>query len=106
MSNYTDRYANFRDNGKMNIIPGLSLPELSTDKQDIYKVGQTRLDKLSDKYYNNPYSGWLILLANQNYGGLEFLIPDQSLIRIPFPFESAVRRYSEAIAKHTDLYGK
>jgi hypothetical protein len=36
-------------------------------------------------YYNNPYGGWLIMLANPEFGGLEFNIPNQTVIRIPFP---------------------
>lgn len=105
MSIYFDRYSDFRYNGKMRPLPNLKLDLLSSDKTVIYKLGKTRLDKLSDDYYNSPYCNWLIMLANPEYGGLEFNIPDQAIIRIPFPFESAIDRYITAINKYKSLYG-
>jgi hypothetical protein len=103
---YFDRYNNFRFNGGMRPIPRLDLPKQSSDKSIIYRLGDTRLDKLSNSYYNTPYCGWLIMLANPEFGGLEFNIPDQSIIRIPFPFESAIARYTQAINKYNSLYGE
>jgi hypothetical protein len=77
----------------------------SGDKNVVYKLGETRLDKLSNTYYNTPYYGWLIMLANPQFGGLEFNIPDQSIIIIPFPFESAIGRYTAEVNKYKALYG-
>jgi len=105
MARYFDRYSNFRFNGGMKPLPGINIPEQSGDKLIIYKLGDTRLDKLSNSYYNSPYYGWLIMLANPQYGGLEFMIPDQSTIRIPFPFESAINRYTTAVNRYNALYG-
>lgn len=102
---YNDRYVGFRINGKMTTVPNIKIKEESTDKTVVYKQGQTRLDKLSNTYYNNPFTGWLIMLANPEFGGLEFNIPDSTIIRIPFPFESAFSRYLEAINLHKNLYG-
>ena len=106
MAKYYDRYSSFRDNGSMKPVPGISIPKDSGDKQAIYKQGQSRLDKLSNMYYNNPYSGWLIMLANPEFGGLEFNIPDMTSLRIPFPFDSAVARYITQVAIHKNLYGE
>jgi hypothetical protein len=106
MANYYDRYNSFRDNGNMKPIPGINIPFNPSDKNMIYKQGLTRLDKLSQMYYNNPYSGWLIMLANPEFGGLEFNIPDMTLIRIPFPFDSAVSRYITQVQIHKSLYGE
>ncbi len=105
MAAYYDRYQNFRTNGSMSPIPGLSLGVYSTDISVVYKLGKTRLDILSNTYYNTPYCGWLIMLANQQYGGLEFYIPDQSMIVIPYPFESAIDRYITAVNTYNSLYG-
>jgi hypothetical protein len=105
MAVYFDRYSNFRFNNTIKPIPGLKLDVISSDKSITYKLGETRLDKLSNSYYNSPYFGWLIMLANQEYGGLEFNIPDQSIIRLPFPLESAISRYTQAINKYNLLYG-
>ena len=90
----------------MKPIPGITIPESSSDKYAIYKQGVTRLDKLSNEYYNNPYSGWLIMLANPQFGGLEFNIPDMTSLRIPFPFETAIGRYTTEINNHKALYGE
>lgn len=106
MANYYDRYSNFRGNGSMKPIPGIIIQELDSDKNSIYKQGVSRLDKLSNLYYNNPYSGWLIMLANPEYGGLEFNIPDMASLRIPFPFDSAITRYITQVSIHKSLYGE
>lgn len=106
MAKYVDRYGAFRVNAGMKPIPGIKIPQSDTDKTMVYKQGVTRLDKLSNMYYNNPYSGWLIMLANPEFGGLEFNIPDMTLIRIPFPFDSGISRYITQITNHKALYGE
>lgn len=106
MPQYYDRYSNFRVNGQVKPLPGITIPESSGDKLAVYKKGVSRLDKISNTYYNNPYSGWLILLANPQFGGLEFNIPDMTPIRVPFPFDSAVQRYINEIKKYNELYGQ
>ena len=106
MAQYADRYSQFRVNAGMKPVPGIIIPPSSEDMKMIYKQGLTRLDKLSQLYYNNPYSGWLIMLANPQFGGLEFNIPDMTLIRIPFPYDSAVSRYITEIKNHKLLYGE
>jgi len=106
MNEYFDRYSRFRINENISPIPGIKIPLSGEDKSMVYKQGLTRLDKLSNLYYNNPYSGWLIMLANPQYGGLEFNIPDMSMIRIPFPFESAINRYMGEVKNHKLLYGE
>lgn len=106
MASYIDRYRDFNLNGSNKIIPGISIPQTTSDKTIIYKLGQTRLDKLSNIYYGTPYYGWLIMLANPQYGGLEFLIPDQSRLRIPLPFESAIESYNAQVKKYNILYAK
>jgi hypothetical protein len=57
-------------------------------------------------YYLNPYSGWLIMLANPQFGGLEFNIPDLTQIRIPYPLEDAMQRYITELNNHILLYGE
>jgi len=103
---YFDRYNNFRVNGSMIPVNGIKIPVASSDKYVVYELGKTRLDIMSNMYYNNPYDGWLIMLANPDYGGLEFTIPDQSIIRVPFPYESAIGRYITAVNNYQSYYGK
>lgn len=106
MPRYIDRYEDFRFNDTIKPIPGLFLTQTSGDKTVLFKLGETRLDKLSNTYYNSPYYGWLIMSANPQFGGLEFLIPDQSIIVIPFPFEDAISRYIRLVNNYNLLYAK
>lgn len=102
---YYNRYIEFESNGVSKILPFIKIKKQDTDKTILYELGKTRLDIVSDTYYNDPLYGWLILQANPEYGGIEFLIPDQSLIRIPFPFDSALGRYITEVQKYKNLYG-
>ena len=105
MPTYFDRYESFRDNGEMKPIPGIRIPVGSNDKTVVYKMGQTRLDILSQRYYNNPYHGWLILLANPQYGGVEENIPNKEIIVIPFPFRDSLQQYIDKVEEYRTLYG-
>lgn len=106
MANYYDRYGKFRYDANMKPVVGITIPQSTSDKQAVYKQGSSRLDKMSNMYYLNPYSGWLIMLANPQFGGLEFNIPDLSLIRIPYPYDSAIQRYITELDNHIKLYGE
>lgn len=106
MATYYDRYSKFRDNNGTTPIPFINIASSGTDKKVVYKLGKTRFDRLSQDYYGNPYHGWLIALANPKYGGLEFLYQDGDVIRIPFPFNSAIERYKQEVDKYKKLYGK
>lgn len=104
MANYFDRYESFKIDGKLTMVPGITIPQSPNDKQVVYKKGETRLDKLSQMYYNNPYHGFLIMLANPQYGGLEFDIKDRDVIRIPYPLDSAIERYINEVKIYKLLY--
>jgi hypothetical protein len=103
---FYDRYTNFRSNNKVSMVPFIPIPYENGDKTFIFKKGQTRLDKVSDEYYNNPYHGWLILAANPQFGGLEFNIPNSARLIIPFPFDSGLKRYADAVTTYKNLYGE
>ena len=105
MAQYFDRYEEFKKNGSIKPIPGMTLPITSSDKKVIYKQGKTRLDKLSQEYYGTPYFSWLILLCNPQFGGLEFDIPNNEVIVVPFPLNDALNRYVQAIKVHKKLNG-
>lgn len=94
---YFDRYQFFEENGSFRIVPGIEIPIKTTDKYIVYRKGKDRLDKISQDKYDTPFFGWLILLANPLSGSIEFEIPDNSLIRIPFPLLSTLQDYKRAI---------
>jgi len=49
---------------------------------------------------------WLILAANPIYGGIEWNIPDNSILRIPFPLVSSVQDYEAELKNHFFYYGR
>lgn len=101
---YFDRYAKFRIDNGIEMVPFVSIPLQSEDQYIEYRKGQTRMDLLSSEYYGDPNYGWLIMQANPEYGSMEFEIPDLSVIRIPFPLDSALSAYKMGIDKYKKYY--
>ena len=101
-----NRYEKFLINGTYDIVPSIEIYKKPTDYTEVYKAGVTRLDLLSYKYYNDANYDWLILMANPQYGSMEFNIPDGSILRIPFPLQQTLDLYNKAIERHNALYKK
>ena len=107
MSNqYFDRYQYFLEDGSFKIVPGIEIPIKGSDKYFQYKKGKDRLDKASQEYYGTPYFGWLIMLANPLAGSVEFEIPDNFLIRVPFPLVPTLQDYKRGIELYKLYYGE
>ena len=90
---------------EINISIDIKIEPKNSDKTVVYNAQRTRLDKLSQQYYDNPFHGWLILLANPIYGGVEENIPDKEIIRIPFPLTDSIQKYIKAVEKYKLLNG-
>lgn len=103
---YLNRYKYFLVGSQPLVVPYLDLPVKPTDKMLFYKKNITRLDKLSDEYYGAPYFGWLILQANPQFGGREWDIPDNALIRVPLPLFLSLQDYKSALEAHNFYYGQ
>lgn len=103
---YYNRYQNLVVNGQQTVVPYVSMPAKTSDKMYIYRVGISRLDKVSQTYYGTPYFGWLILQANGIYGGSEIDIPDNSTLKIPFPLLTSLLDYKTALDTHFYYYGR
>ncbi len=103
---YFDRYQYFIDEGSFKIVPGIDIPIKSTDKYVQFKRGVTRLDKLSQENYDSPLFSWVILQANPLAGSIEFLIPDNFIIRIPFPLIPSLQDYKKAVDLYQLYYGQ
>ena len=98
------RYNRFLVNGKYEIVPSVEIYSKSSDFFEVYKGGATRLDILSNKYYGDPNYDWLIMMANPEYGSMEFNIPDGAILRIPYPLNTTIDAYNSAIDKYNILY--
>jgi hypothetical protein len=103
---YFDRYDFFEQDGNFRIVPGIEIPIKTTDKYVTFKIGRTRLDKLSQDYYGSPLFGWLILQANPLAGSIEFEIPDNFVLRVPFPLISSLQDYKRGIELYNLYYGE
>lgn len=98
-----NRYSKFKHNGKIDLVPGITIPEKSSDFFETYKKGFTRLDVLSYKYYGDANYDWLIMSANPQLGSLEYLIPDGEEIRIPYPLDTTLEIYNKMIEQYKIL---
>ena len=103
---YFNRYGKFLINGEQTVVPYVTLPSKTTDKKYIYKINQSRLDKISQQYYGSPFFGWLILAGNPMYGGQEWNISDGSILTIPFPLVASLQDYNNALDNRFFYYGR
>jgi hypothetical protein len=103
---YFNRYINFLINGEQTVVPFVKLQSKSSDRKYFYKLGVSRLDKISQEFYGTPFFGWLILLANPEYGGLEWNIPDNGLLTIPYPLVASVQDYEAELNNYFFYYGR
>lgn len=101
-----NRYDTFLINGQQTIVPYINIPTKTTDKRHIYKVAQSRMDKISQQYYGSPTFGWLILAANPIYAGEEWNIPDGSILTIPFPLVASLQDYNNQLENRFFYYGR
>ena len=87
------------DNGTTDMMPFVKLPNNPSDKYEYWNIDFSRMDRISQKYYGNPFYDFLILYANRIYLN-EFDIPDGALIRIPFPLTKALSDYEAVLSRH------
>ena len=102
MADYYDRYKSFRVDGNIMKIPSIKIDFASTDLNIVFNKNKMRLDSLSYKYYGDANYGWSLLMANHQYGSMEFNIPDGVMFRIPYPLQSAVQRYETKVKKYLE----
>lgn len=103
---YWNRYTNFLINGEQTVVPFVPLPAKTSDKNYIFIIGQSRLDKVSQQFYSTPYFGWLIMAANPQYSGNEYAIPDGAVLTIPFPLVASLQDYKNALENYFFYYGR
>jgi hypothetical protein len=103
---YYNRYNEFVVNGDYIIVPQVRIPAKSSDRKINYRVGKTRLDKLSQQFYDSPYYGWLIMQANPSYGGQEWDIPNGAIITVPFPLMQSLQDYKTNLDQYFLYYGR
>lgn len=100
-----NRYSKLNINGKIRMMPPIKLSEKATDLYETYERNMSRLDSLSYKYYNDPNYDWIILLANQDIADMEYDIPDNTVIRIPYPLSITLDEVNNKIDAYNVFYG-
>jgi hypothetical protein len=100
------RYDQFLIEGQQTTVPYITLPQKVSDKVYIYRIGISRLDKISQEYYGSPTFGWLIMMANPSFGGEEWNIPDGSVLTIPFPLIASLQDYKNQLENQFFYYGR
>ena len=74
-------------------MPFIKIPKNKSDKYIEWNSNTNRLDILSEKYYGSPFYDFFILYANPEFLS-EWDIPNNTIIRIPFPLD-VVKTYYE-----------
>lgn len=85
----------------MQTVPGIVISSRTTDKFVIYNSDKLRLDTIAADIYGDDQYNWLILLANSDYP-LEFDIPNNTVIRVPFPLNDAIVEYEQKVVALKD----
>ena len=80
----------------MMTVPGVVISNRDSDKFMLYNYDKMRLDNIAAEIYGDDLYNWLILLANPEYP-LEFDIPNNTVIRVPFPLNDVLTEYEQKV---------
>lgn len=101
---YYNFYSQFLEGEKISMIPYIKFPVKESDKTYIWDSVNDRMDRISNKFYGNPYGGRLILLANGVLGSNEDEIPNGSILVIPYPYKDGIQRWIDIVNKYKKYY--
>ena len=96
-----DYYDSLINNDKLKDMPPIKIDKRDTDKSITYNKQKNRLDNISGNIYQDETYWRLILWANEEYF-LEFDIPDNTIIRVPWPFQDVMTEINTKINTKKD----
>jgi hypothetical protein len=70
-------------------MPPVAIEKRTTDKSVTYNKQKNRLDNIAGNVYNDETLWKLILWANEQYF-IEFDIPDNTVLRVPWPLQDVI----------------
>lgn len=94
-------YSLLRDNDTLKNMPPITIDKRDTDKTVTYNSQKNRLDTIAGNVYNDETLWKLILWANEQYF-LEYDIPDNSVIRVPWPLQDVINEVQVKITNKKD----
>ena len=88
------------DGDQIKPMPAITISNRSTDKRVTYNSNLTRLDRIAGDIYDDETYWKIILWANPAYY-LEFDIPNNTVIRVPFPLNDVLKEVTNQIIDST-----
>ena len=82
-------------------MPAISIKKRDTDKSVVYNKQKNRLDTIAGNVYQDETYWRLILWANEQYF-MEFDIPDNTVIRVPWPLNDVIAEVQSKILSKKD----
>lgn len=96
-----DFYKNLKSNDVLKNMPPISISKRNTDKSVLYNKQKNRLDTIAGNVYNDETLWRLILWANEEYF-MEFDIPDNTVVRVPYPLQDVMTEVNTKIIAKRD----
>ncbi len=96
-----DFYKLLKSNDSLKNMPAVSINHRTTDKSILYNKQKNRLDTIAGNIYQDETLWRLILWANEEYF-MEFDIPDNTVIRVPYPLQDVLTEVSGKIVAKRD----
>jgi hypothetical protein len=94
-------YSQLKSNDSLKNMPPISIRHRSTDKSVTYNKQKNRLDTIAGNIYRDETLWRIILWANEGYF-LEFDIPDNTVIRVPYPLQDVINEVNISIVSQRD----
>lgn len=96
-----DFYKNLKSSDTLKNMPAVSISKRVTDKSITYNKQKNRLDTIAGTIYRDETFWRLILWANEQYF-MEFDIPDNTVIRVPYPLQDVINEVNTKIVSKRD----
>lgn len=94
-------YKSLKENDILKDMPPVKISMRRTDKYITYKKDRMRTDFIAGEIYEDETLWRLIMWANPEYF-LEFDIPDNTVIRVPFPLNDVLSEVNSFIVNNRD----
>lgn len=96
-----DFYKLLKTSDRLKDMPAVKINNRTSDKSILYNKEKNRLDTIAADIYDDETLWRLILWANEEYF-LEFDIPDNTVIRVPWPLQDVLNEVNTKIVSQRD----